>query len=185
MNVMAVDEGGFYSDTSQDHALLLAVTMDESFEIRDLQVDMIKIDGLDATEKIKQIVCQSRFKPAAMFLPSACLAGFNIVAVKNLGKILPVIVVNPYVPNMRAVEAALRKHFQDSEERVMMLRQAGRPKKYRLHGGSCVVYYAGSVAKEAGHVLRSFTRVGVTPEPLRVARLIARGLTLRYNVGKV
>jgi len=185
LRTVGVDDGGFQSQWSpsrrQGKAILAAVLLNE-YWIDDIRVGEITVDGLDATEILANLL--NRWTFDAVFLSGVSFAGFNLVDAhaiyKRFGK--PVIVVSGDRPDNVAVKKALQKHFTDWETRWKIVRKLGR-----IYSAAPVVaepplYFeaVGLSARSAKLMIRALAVSSRLPEPIRVARLIARGLT-RYT----
>ena len=98
----------------------------------------IKVDGLDATEKLVKLINSSRHKQQlkVIMLDGITLGGFNIVDIKQLHKEtnIPVIVINRKHPDLKEVKSAL-KNFKDFEQRWKMVLDAGKIIEFNLKSG--------------------------------------------------
>lgn len=179
MRVFSSDEAGFAAPSDpqkRGKTLLVSLEVDTDFHVRRVFLNTVAVDGLDATETLLEAVRRLRRPPDLVLLPSACVAGFNIV---DIGRIFtecrtPVGVVNPRKPRPRAVRAALREHFEDWRVRQALLDRMGPPKEISLGEGRTVYgHVAGMRFAEFRRVIRALIRFGDVPEPLRIARLVA------------
>lgn len=182
LRTVGVDDGGFQPRWSsikrQGKAILAAVLLNE-YWIDDIHVGEITVDGLDATEILANLLDCWEFD--AVFLSGVSFAGFNLIDAdaihKRFGR--PVIVVSGDRPDNMAVKKALQKHFTDWEARWKIVRKLGR-----IYSAAPVVaepplYFeaVGLSARSAKLMIRALAVSSRLPEPIRVARLIARGLT--------
>ncbi|OLS13384.1 MAG: hypothetical protein RBG13Loki_2980 [Promethearchaeota archaeon CR_4] len=107
------------------------------------------------------------------------LGGFNLVDCEAIYTSLdiPVITVSVKNPDLPAMEAALKQHFQDAKERITLLRLMGPPLELEVDIGlgSYIVYFKpfGISAEIAQELLRVLCKRSKVPEPLRLAHLIA------------
>jgi endonuclease V-like protein UPF0215 family len=115
----------------------------------------------------------------AIMLASIAYAGFNLmdpVAISTRLQV-PVIILNPKKPDALAVESALRRHFDDWQKRLTIIRRAGSSHQLEIGAGGRVYLYAyGLTVEKAERLVKGLTVFGNRPEPLRVARLLAHGL---------
>jgi hypothetical protein len=182
VRVLGVEDGSFPSwpaGVKKGKALLAAVTL-RDFTVEDVALAWVAVDGWDATEAVIQMVKQGGKKPDLVMLASLAYAGFNLVDPEEVHRRLrlPVLIVNPQKPDSLAVEAALKKHFPNWKQRLAILDKAKKPYKLSLEEGGEVFFYTyGLRAFEARKLIKKLTVFGHRPEPLRVARLIARGLS--------
>jgi len=185
LRTVGVDDGGFQSQWSpirrHGKAILAAVLLNE-YWIDDIRVGEITVDGLDATEILANLLNHWEFD--AIFLSGVSFAGFNLIDAYAIYKKFqrPVIVVSGDKPDNMAVKDALQKHFTDWEVRWRIIRKLGR-----IYSAAPVVaepplYFevVGLSARSAKLMIRALAVSSRLPEPIRVARLIARGLT-RYT----
>jgi len=185
LRTVGVDDGGFQSQWSQirrhGKAILAAVLLNE-YWIDDIHVGEITVDGLDATEILANLLNHWTFD--AVFLSGVSFAGFNLIDAAAIYKKFrrPVIVVSGDKPDNMAVKKALQKHFADWEARWRIIRKLGR-----IYSAAPVVaepplYFeaVGLSPRSAKLMIRALAVSSRLPEPIRVARLVARGLT-RYT----
>jgi hypothetical protein len=148
----------------------------------------VQVDGSDATEKIVKLINTTRHKQQlkVIMFDGITLAGFNVVDVKKLSEQtkLPVIVINRKMPNLKKVEAALKK-FEDFESRWQAIENAGEIKE------CCVkefkkVYYQNIAIDDntAKEVIKLSCTRSFIPEPLRVAHLIATAVVRGESYGR-
>ena len=154
----------------------LCCTCLQGFELRDLKLVPIIVDGLDASVNIVNIL--SEWTSNVVFLGGATFAGFNVVDIKQIHEAagFPVIVYMKQYPDMEVTLRALRKHFPDWRERwsryealseIHRIEFDGHPQAYFEVTGTCV--------KNAEMIIRRNIKENRTPEPLRLANLIAKG----------
>ncbi len=144
----------------------------------------VRRDGANATEVLRRAVERSRFAAhtRVILLQGITLAGFNVVDIWKLHEELRmgVLVVARRQPNLRAVESALRNHFPGGLRKWALVRKAG-PMERSL---DVWIQRAGVSPADADDVLRSLIVNGRIPEPLRLAHLIAGGLTTGHSRGR-
>lgn len=181
MRVVGVEDGGFirrpFSINAQKTFLVCAVF--EGLWLSECLIEKITVDGLDATKKLVELLQNTSFD--ILMLAGVSFAGFNVIDAKTVSETFtkPVVIVCGTKPDNLAVKNALRKHFRDWEKRWATFKKLGpiyriATKPYR---GSVYVELVGAKLEWVKGLLNAFTVLGKTPEPLRVARLIARGLT--------
>ncbi len=176
IRVVGFDDGtfSFSSKLERDKTILFGVVMKGSKEVVGAVSRWITVDGTDATEKLIDAVVNSRFKDLrVIMLKGITYGGFNVVDLEVLHREtgLPVIVVVRKRPDLKAMELALRKHFPDWEERVELLRKA--PPLLEMIPGKLYVQALGLEPRTAFEVVRTTTRTGLIPEPLRLAHIVA------------
>ena len=172
---LAVEDGPF---CKSDRWCVLVGVVTSGITIDQVVTGRILIDGTDATEKISAFADQLRYLDVIL-LPSISLGGFNVVDPLELHSRSerPVLVANPVRPHIDAVRKALKVHFVDWEKRYRIFELMGAPRTFRIRGGDRIYFYpVGLSAARGVQVLRRLVRLGKTPEPLRIAKLIARAL---------
>lgn len=142
-----------------------------------LSVSIAK-DGLDATKKFSSAILRSRHygQLSYIMLDGISFAGFNLVDIKKLNEAtkLPVAAVQRKKPDVKKFSEAL-KIFHDYKNRLAIVKNAGR---LFSHRGSGIFYQkAGLSSSECEELLRITCVRSNVPEPLRVAHLIASGLS--------
>jgi uncharacterized protein len=139
----------------------------------------ISVDGFDATSAASRML-RSLPVRSPVLLAAATFAGFNIIDPRVLEREFrtPTIVVIGARPDNRAVKRALVKHFPDWKKRWLILSSLGPLHQVRTFHGEGPIYYEafGCADAEARRILKEWAYVSRTPEPLRVAGLVARGL---------
>jgi len=142
----------------------------------------ITIDGLDATEKIATMITGSPFygEIRVVVLDGVTFAGFNVVDIRELSRRvdLPVISVVREKPDLEEIRNAL-KNLPDFEVRWRAMENAGKLFEVETRRGENPVYMhiAGILLDDAKKIMKKTSTRSLIPEALRVAHLIASGLT--------
>jgi len=179
--IVGVEDGGFSRaplNGSIQKALLVCVLL-QGMRIEDFRATAVIVDGLDASEKLIGILRGFSFD--AIMLAGVSFAGFNLIdpalIFEEYGK--PVVVVSRTRPDNIAVKGALFRHFEDWQIRWSIFEKIGpiyevvsMPSEPPLY-----VEVIGADLNWANGLIRAFTICSRVPEPIRVARLIAHGLT--------
>ena len=180
LRVVGVEDGGFFrepSGSAAQKALFVCVLLHGNW-IEDFQVDEITVDGLDASKKLVSMLHHWAFH--AVMLAGVSFAGFNLVdptlVFEEFGK--PVVIVSRTKPDNVAVKNALLRHFEDWQIRWGIFERLGP-----IHEVSIInevplyVEVVGEDIEWTNELIRASAACCRIPEPIRVARLIARGLT--------
>jgi endonuclease V-like protein UPF0215 family len=136
------------------------------------------VDGLDATEVLLNNLAEWDYD--CLILGGATFAGFNVVDVENVYKATgkPVIVYSPKMPDMKATLGALRKHFSDWEMRWSRYEALGELHECRIKDYPTVYYEViGASTSYAEKILHEQAINGRTPEAVRIADIIAKGVS--------
>jgi len=179
LKIVGVDDGSIpTSEKTERRALLLAVLLRGS-RIRRVRVGTIEVDGNDARAVLESLV--SEFSFDLVMLSGISFAGFNIIDISRLAHALkkPVIAISGDRPDNRAVRKALKDHFVDWETRWRCVRSAGRLYVCRPLKNEPKLYFEvkGATAYAARNVIVGTSVISRLPEPIRVARMMAKGLS--------
>ena len=140
----------------------------------------IKKDGMDATEKIIKSIKSSRHyeQLSLIMLDGISYGGFNLVDMRLLNKKtkLPVIAIQRKIPNIKKFNETM-KIFKDYKKRISIVKKAGKFYRYKTAGGE-IFYQKCGISDDACRKILDLTCVrSNVPEPIRVAHLIASGLS--------
>jgi endonuclease V-like protein UPF0215 family len=141
--------------------------------------DKIAIQGTDSTDIIIEMINRlSRTDFASILLRGTVIAGYNIVDLTLLHETfkLPVISVTSE-PQENLRDHLLHTFPSKWKQRWAVAHRNGDPQALSLETGSKVfLQWKGCNWSEVQGLIRRLTRFGGIPEPLRVARLLARVL---------
>lgn len=179
VRIIGVDDGAFPpSKRSSDRALLIAVLF-ENARVRGIRVGHIQVDGRDANQVLASLLSTVRFD--VIMLSGISFGGFNLVDISELARTThrPVIAITGEKPHNVLVRKALRAHFADWEERWDIVRAAGELHSTKPLSDEPKVYFEvrGAPPTFARRVIASTAVISRLPEPIRVARILARGLS--------
>lgn len=144
----------------------------------------VTIDGLDAIEKIVSMIKNSSFygELRVIFLDGITFGGFNVVDINKLYYLidLPVISITREKPDLKSIEAALH-NLPDFKVRLQSIMNSGKliEVKIRNNENSIYIQTAGILEEDAKKIIKKMSTKSNIPEPLRVAHIIASGLTLQ------
>ena len=180
LRILGVEDGSFdaFNREHPGYTLLCGVVMkgDRILKVRHAE---IRVDGLDATDKLLSMM--RGIEVEAVILGGITFGGFNVInpRVIHAETGVPIIVYSGVKPDNDAVLAALRKHFPDWESRWEIIRGLGDIHCARVFREESEIYFEaiGCDPGWAEEVLKRSAMISRIPEPVRVARLVARGLT--------
>ena len=186
IRVVAVDDGTLPHSTEKTYqrVLLLAVLF-ENLRILKIRTGSITLDGTDANDAVLHLLKSIRSNFDAVMLSSISLGGFNLVNMPKLahdvGK--PVIAIAREKPDNNAVRRALLDHFTDWRERWATVVAAGPVYSCKPMLGEPKLYYEvkGASPAFARHLIKATSAISRLPEPIRVARILARGLSAQIE----
>lgn len=145
--------------------------------------DRVRRDGRNATDVMVRMVQDGPFARhvRAVFLQGIAVAGFNVVDVHELHRRLgvPVIAVARRQPDYASMRTAL--FHRDGAERKWRLIEGAGPLE-RVAG--VFVQRVGATLPEVRELLRKTTLHGNLPEALRLAHLVAGGVTTGVSRGR-
>lgn len=183
IRVLGIDDGKFVPHT-KDSVLIVGVVFRGGYSIEGVMHSKIAIDGLDATEKLASMINSSPHcrQLRVVMLNGITFAGFNVVSLKklHLETGLPVIALTHDRPNLDAICSAL-KNLPKSEDRWRLIVEAGEIFEVTNHGTKIYVELAGISLSDAQKVIKLTSIRSCLPEPLRVAHLIASGISSDFE----
>jgi len=181
IRVLGVDDGKF-TPHSKEHVPVVGVVFRGGSWLDGVMHTVLTVDEFDATEKIaKMVVCSPHYRQLrVIMLNGVTFAGFNIVDIKALNAQtgLPVIAVTQKKPDLAKVHQALT-NLPDSENRWKAILNAGKIFRVTTRNGKQKIFAecAGIETETAQALLRLTSTRSSIPEALRVAHLIASGIT--------
>jgi endonuclease V-like protein UPF0215 family len=141
-------------------------------------------DGSDATTGLAATVARSKFGGSVkvVLLQGIAVGGFNVVDIHALAEVLatPVLVVMRRPPRYEKVRRALLERTPGGAEKWRLIERAGAPEPV----AGVYVQRAGLDLLPAGQLVAALAVNGRIPEPLRVAHLIAGGVTTGESRGR-
>jgi len=179
--VLGIDDGGFVPRT-KGTVDVVGVVYRGGYWFEGVMRAEITIDGLDATEKIVTMIESSPYykELRIVVLDGVTFAGFNVVDISKLSRRveLPVISVARKKPELEEIRSAL-KNLPDFEIRWRAMENAGKIFEVETRKGENPVYMhiAGILREDAKKIMKKTSTRSLIPEALRVAHIIASGLT--------
>lgn len=181
IRVLGIDDGVFTPRT-KGLVPVVGVVFRGGYFLDGVMHTKVKIDGFDATRKIASMITNSpHYKQLrVIMLNGVTLAGFNIVDIKKLNAKtkLPVIAVTREKPNLAKIRKALT-NLPKSEERWEAIQTAGEIFAVSTRNKNEKVYMqiSGILKDDAEKILQLTSTRSNIPEALRVAHLIASGIS--------
>lgn len=181
IRVLGIDDGAFKPHV-KDEVLVVGVVFRGGFWLDGVMHTTIAVDGFDATEKIASMITGSSHyrQLRVVMLNGVTFAGFNIVDVKALyaATKLPVITVTREKPDFEDIRKALQ-NLPNPEARWKAILSAGEPVQVSTRSAKAKVYLqaVGVSMEDAVKILRLTSTRSNVPEALRVAHLIASGIS--------
>jgi len=185
IRLLGIDDSPF--TFTEKYATVIGVVMRGGEYIECVLKNQVEIDGDDATYICKDMIENTRHRKQlkALLLDGIALGGFNVVDIEEIfcSTHLPVITVTRDKPDFDKMEQALKKNFIDWEKRLTLIKN-GVIHKVETSHNPIYVKCAGIDIEGAKEIIKISTIRGVVPEPIRVAHLIASGITRGESYGK-
>ncbi|MFH1917182.1 MAG: DUF99 family protein [Nanoarchaeota archaeon] len=178
--IIGIDDGPF--DKFKDKEALIVGTVFRGGQYLDgILTTRVSIDGFDATYNIIQMIKKSKWKSQirAIMLDGIAVAGFNVINIKNLHKEtgIPVIVIIRQYPDYEGMFRALKKLGMN--EKIKLIETIEKPEKVN----TIYIQREGISIREALALLKITCTHAKIPEPVRIAHIIASGLSTGESKG--
>lgn len=161
----------------QKRSVLAGVVMRSDFVIDGVALGKTSVGGDDATAAIASLFRGLRRNDVNLVMVSgAILSLYNIIDVDGLAKRVGLPVVCLTYKETAGIEGSIRRHFPGgAEPKLLAYRRLGKRTGVRLHTGQKVYIRSSGIERdETKQALDAFTLQGSVPEPVRVAKLLAR-----------
>ena len=179
IRVLGVDDGKFVPHT-KGAVIVVGVVFRGGCWLDGVMHTQVELDGFDATEQIASMINSSPHckQLRLVMLNGITFAGFNVVDIKklNLATKLPVIALTRDKPDLEAIRNAVN-NLPKSEERWNMILEAGEIHEVCCHGKQIYMELSGISLVDAREIVELTSTRSSFPEPLRVAHLIASGIS--------
>lgn len=165
--------------SKQKLSTLAGVVMRTDLVIDGFAIGRLTVSGFDATRSIISLFKkQERNDINVILLSGSVLSMYNVVDVDYIYEKtqLPVVALT-YGRSKADLVANVESRFtgKEMEKKVKLLHKLGIPRRLLLKTGYPVYVRAAGVSEsDAGRLLDRFTLQGAVPEPVRVAKLLAR-----------
>jgi hypothetical protein len=181
-NVVGFDDGPFARDRPGARVLLVGAVCART-RLDGVISGHVRKDGRDAAARVAALVRGSQFDGhvRAVLLNGIAFGGFNVVDIHALAETLarPVLVVARRAPRLALIRDALAR-LPGGAAKWRLIERAGPMEPL----GGVFVQRAGLSPREALQLLAATTLHGNIPEPLRLAHLIAGGITTGKSRGR-
>jgi hypothetical protein len=172
------------SFSGRTSSTMAGVVMRKDLRIDGAALASLTVGGMDATEAVLAIIATlGRRDINVAMVSGSVVAWFNILDPEAISAEagLPLIVVT--YEESGGLEDDIVHHFPGDEDRLRAYRNLGERTPVQLGDGARVfIRTAGLSREDAARILVDFTRDGKVPEPVRVARLVARA-AMRWQGG--
>lgn len=155
---------------------LAGVVMRGDLVIDGFVLGAAKVGGDDATKSLLKMYRALRRNDINLIILSGCIISlYNIIDVDALSEETGLPVICLTYRESRGIERAIKHHFAEYEKKLEAYRNLGRREPLKLKTGYKVFVRTSGVTRlDAKEVLNIFTLQGSIPEPVRLAKLLAR-----------
>ena len=181
MRVIGIDDSPF-NKFGKGNVLIVGTVFRGGSFLDGVLSTKVSIDGDNSTKKIIEMINKCKFKPQlqCIFLDGIAVAGFNVIDVKELNKKtkIPVIVIIRRKPNIENIKKTLARIGK--KNKIKLIEKAGSVVKI----GEIYIQLTGLSVEKAKGILKIVCTRSLIPEPVRIAHLIASGVTHGESRGK-
>ncbi len=166
----------------QKRSVIAGVVMRSDFVVDGVALGWTAVGGNDATASIAALFRRFRRNDVNLVMVSgAILSLYNIIDVDALSAKTKLPVICLTYKETAGIEGSIRRHFPEGAgAKLAAYRKLGKRTGVRLRTGHRVfVRVSGIDREEVRPVLDTFTLQGSVPEPVRVAKLLARAALAR------
>lgn len=159
-----------------ERAVLAGVVMRGDLQIDGFGLSTITVGGLDGTEGVLEMFEKLDRTDINVVLLNGCVISmFNLVDIFEVFDKIKIPIICVTYEESEGLEKYFEE-FEDSEARMEIYKKLGERTAVELHTGHEVLVRAAGIEEERDvrALLDRFTLQGAVPEPLKVARLLAR-----------
>lgn len=174
------------SYAGRERSVLAGVVMRKDLRIDGVRYTHVTVGGYDATEQVINLVSSFGRDDIQVILLGGCvISWFNITNPEEVSHQtdLPVICIT--YEESKGLEEDILFHFPDDIKRLDQYKQLGQRLPHRLANGYTIYIRAAGISPDhAKYICQAFAIDGKIPEPVRVARLMARAFMRCSNCGR-
>lgn len=167
-----------FSKGVSKRSVLAGVVMRSDMVIDGFTLATVEVGGMDATEKILDMYKNLKREDINLLLLNGCvISWYNVIDLNVLSKetALPLICVTYKVSE--GLEKYFEELFDDKDQRIKIYHNNGPRSPLQLHTGHKIyIRFLNMSIEDANGILKKFILHGAIPEPLRIARLLARSI---------
>ncbi len=185
IRLLGIDDSPF--TFTEKYVTVIGVVMRGGEYLECVLKNQVEVDGSDGTYVCKEMIRNTRHRKQlkAMMLDGITLGGFNVIDIEEIyaDTKLPVVTITRDKPDFEKIKKALQKNFDDWKRRFDLIKKGKLHSVKTLHN-PIYVKCVGISLEEAKEIIKISTIRGVVPEPIRIAHLIASGITKGESYGK-
>lgn len=165
------------SYTGRTRSVLAGIVMRKDLRIDGVVFGEVTVGGKDATDTVIRMVRELDRKDINVILLSGCvIAWFNVIDPARISGETGIPVVCVTYEDSDGLSGDIRHHFPEDADRLVAYENLGERTPFHLNTGQTIWLRSwGMATADASRFCDAFTLEGKIPEPLRVARLCARG----------
>lgn len=181
IRLLGIDDGPFdKSDRKQDVIVIGTVFRGGDF-MDGMMSTKIRKDGMNSTKKMIEMIQKSRFRSQlrAILLDGIALGGFNVIDMERLNRKtgIPVIAVMRKHPDLDKIRTTLKN--LGMQAKIPLLEKGGKI----CRSGNVFMQFCGMTEERARDIVKLSATHSFLPEPIRIAHLIAAGITIGESHG--
>jgi endonuclease V-like protein UPF0215 family len=185
VRILGIDDSPFTFQS--ETALVVGVVARLPMYIEGIMRTEIRVDGSDANDAVIAMVCRSRYREQLRLIlfDGVAVGGFNVIDIHRIHREtgIPAATVTREMPDFDRMEAALKAHFPDWQERLKIIKRDPMftigPRRRSLYATM-----SGTDAETLELMLAECTVQGRLPEPLRIAHLISSAMVRGESHGR-
>ncbi len=185
LRVIGIDDAPF--EFEDDDVLVVGSIVRAPNYLEGILSTRVKVDGLDATDKLIQMVSSSRFaeQPYMVMTDGAALGGFNLIDLEKLWEEtgIPAVSISRDEPDFVKIKKAMKKHLPDWKKKFNKI-SSGNIYKLENEYKPIFIQVEGTDIQEAERIIKLFTIRGRIPEPIRMSHIVASGIVRGESKGK-
>ncbi len=157
---------------------LAGVVMRSDLVVDGVVLGSATVGGDDATSSVIKMFKKLRRNDINLIILSGCIISmYNIIDVDAVSKKTGLPVVCLTYRESQGIERAIKHHFPNEGSKLATYKILGERRPLDLKSGYRVYVRASGISdQEAAGVLELFTLQGSIPEPVRLAKLLARAV---------
>ncbi len=164
---------------SSKKSILAGIVMRRDLVIDGFVFGHATISGDDATNEILDMYEKlGRPDVSYLLISGIIISMYNIIDIKKIYNTLEIPIIGVTYQDSKGIEDAIKYHFPENfKEKIIEYKKLGPREKITLNTSHDVfVRCEGCTTNEVKQLLNELTLQGSSPEPLRVAQLLAKTL---------
>ena len=177
IRILGISES-FMKDTSK-HSILAGVIMRADMIVDGFTFSKAEVGGMDATQRIIEMYeTLNRHDINVLLLNGCVISWYNVIDLNHVVDSIGLPLVCVTYEDSRGLKAFFKENFPEDWQRRTEVHERNGPRTpLILHTGHTVYARFLNISRdETSRLLNKLTFHGTVPEPLRIARLLARSL---------